>query len=141
MFQTGLKIAFVSVPIHPDMHTISIRLPHLPLSHVTVTLATLPHPRTMLQSVHPLPLVKFAITPSIFTDPFRLSVHVLPVIDTAVGKLLEAQSLLVIALPITLIDSLVLVKHNSLAVPLAINDLPVIGRLPKFLQFECGGNS
>jgi hypothetical protein len=91
------------------VNTIPICLSHLPLSYITIALAAFPHSGTVLKSIYPLSLIKFAITPSIFAYTLWPSIDILPIISTTVWKLFETESLFVITLPITFIDTLILV--------------------------------
>jgi len=81
----------------------------------------------MLQSIHPLSLIELTIAPSVFAYTLRFTIDVLSIVNTAIRKLLEAKSLLVITLPITFIDTLILIQHNAPPMSLAIDYISVVG--------------
>lgn len=80
MLQTLFEFSLISIPIDPDMHPIAFSFAHPPLPDIAVSFTALPHPRTMFESIEPLPLIKLSVWPTILPHPFRLPIHIGPLI-------------------------------------------------------------
>lgn len=51
--------------------------------------------------------------PSMFPNTFRLAIHILSLVSVAVGKHLKAITLFVVALPVTFINSVVVIDYDT----------------------------
>ena len=118
------------------MDTISLCLPHLPFSNVTISFCTSPHSRTMFQSVDPLSFIGLAVGPYVFAYTFGLAIHVVTLVIVAVGKHLETNALFVVAFPMPFIHSFVVINDDSHAVPAPVDNFSVVSSFSEFFQLE-----
>lgn len=96
MLETLFELSLIPVPIDPHVHAIPIGLPEFPLPNVVVALGSKPHPRAMLQSAQPLPLIMLPIGPLMLADSLGLAIHVVPLIYAAILHFLIPLSVLII---------------------------------------------
>jgi hypothetical protein len=127
VFKAVPEISLVSVSVDPDMDTIAVSLSHFPFSEIAVSFGALPHSRPVFESIEPLSLIEFSVGPEIFADSFWFSIAIVPLVSRAIGECLIAVSMFIIIFPVSFIDPIVIVHHDSLPVPFAIHDLAVIG--------------
>ncbi len=111
MLQTVLELTLITVTIYPCVHSITICFAEFPLTDVWVALCTFPHPRPVLHTVQPFPLVKLPIWPCVPSNSLWLTVDIksfvrykITFIKCAISKFLNTFAMLVIILPLSLIN-------------------------------------
>jgi hypothetical protein len=116
MLQTVFKLAFVSVAVNPNVYSIPVGLTHAPLPDVAVSLGSLPHSGAVLESSEPLSLIKLSVWPVIFANSFRPAVDVVSLVDGASWKDLIARTMFIILFPVTFVEPIIIVDHDTLSV-------------------------
>lgn len=111
MLQALFKHPFVSIPIYPCMHSITISLPEFPLPNIRISFGSSPHPRPMLHPIYPLALIILSIWPRISSYSFRFPIDELPLVYTLIPKLLVPFTMFKITHPISFIESTISIYH------------------------------
>jgi hypothetical protein len=108
-----LELAFIAVTVNPDMCTPAVSLSYFPFAKIRISSNSLPKALAIFYSIDPFSIIKFAIRPKEFTSSMGFSVKIF---SFKLGSLLEelpALTLLLVIHKLTLINPLVIVKHNS----------------------------
>lgn len=117
------------------MDAIPFRLAHPPLSNIAVSLGASPHAGAVLESVDPLSFIGLSVFPNVFSDSFGFAVDVLSLIGAAIWEYFEASALFVVALPMSFVNSIVVIDHHAESVPAAIDNLTIVCCLAVLFQF------
>jgi hypothetical protein len=121
------KLALVTIPIDPNMNSISVSFSEFPLSNIAISLRPFPHPRTMPQPTKPLAFIVFSIRPLIFPNSFWLSIHIVSLVNTSILELLMPFAIFKIAFPVAFKDSIIPIEHDTRPMPFSIDYFTIIG--------------
>jgi hypothetical protein len=136
VLKAGFEVAFITIAVYPNVNSIAFRFSHSPFADVTVSFNAAPHSGAVFESVYPLSFIGLALSPRVFPDSFGFSIYVLTLVCAAIGKHLEACALLVVAFPMSFVDSIVVIDHNSKSVTTTIHDFSIVCGLSVLFEFE-----
>lgn len=120
MLKALLELALVPVPIDPDMHSVAMGDPALPLADVGVALGAPPLAGPVLEPVAPLAQVVLAIGPGVLAHALGLAVQVVALVQAPVAKYFVALPVLVVILPASLVGCAIEVQHDALSVSVLV---------------------
>jgi hypothetical protein len=105
------------------MHTVAISFGILPLSYVRIAEDALPHTITFLDSMSPLSIIDFSICPAVDTFAMGFTIKEFAFVAVAILVAFIAFAVTQIIYPLTFVDSVFLVLHDTPTDTLAIDQL------------------
>jgi hypothetical protein len=136
VFETFSELPLISVSIDPDMYPHSISFIEFPLPNIIVALGSAPHSRTVFEATYPLSFIKLSIWPLEMPQTLRFPIDIKSCKGTSILKGLMSPPVFEIALPLPLILTTIVVKHDSFAMPFSVDEFAVEGSCSVFLEFE-----
>jgi hypothetical protein len=93
----------------------------------------------MLEAIHPLSIVILSIWPSIAADAIGFSILILTFIEALVWEFLRSVAFLLIICPLSFVNPLVFIEHDTQALLLTVEKIAVIRGFFVLLAFKIGG--
>ena len=120
MLEAIEELSLIAVAVLPFVHAIAVHFAAMPLAYIVVASNTFPDTISLLCPLKPLPVIFLPIRPREYTLTMRTIVHKVAEIRRCIGEELVSATTSDIILPITLIDSAIVVDENTLSVALAL---------------------